>query len=111
VAPTRWSLQRSDASAVRGEPDVRLPRCLRHSTSTIDGNIFALRQRRYTPLGKVCQHDTIREECPYIWSESDSCVGAGGVMTTLRILIVIYVVQAGVGIATGVSYALWVLYW
>jgi hypothetical protein len=79
--------------------------------STTHGNIFALRQRRYTPLAKVCQHDTMREQCPYIWSESVSCLEAGGVMTTLRILAVIYVVQAGVGIATGVAYAVWLLYW
>jgi hypothetical protein len=32
-------------------------------------------------------------------------------MTTLRILTVIYVVQAGVGIATGISYAVWLLFW
>ena len=59
----------------------------------------------------MCQHDTIRAQCPYIWSESVSRLGAGGVMTTLRILTVIYVVQAGVGIATGVAYAVWLLCW
>ena len=32
-------------------------------------------------------------------------------MTTLRILAVIYVVQAGAGIVTGVGYAVWLLYW
>jgi hypothetical protein len=32
-------------------------------------------------------------------------------MTTLRIFALIYVVQAGVGIATGVGYAVWLLYW
>jgi hypothetical protein len=31
-------------------------------------------------------------------------------MTTLRILAVIYVVQAGVGIAAGIAYAVWLLY-
>jgi hypothetical protein len=29
----------------------------------------------------------------------------------MRILAVIYVVQAGVGVATGVAYAVWLLYW
>jgi hypothetical protein len=32
-------------------------------------------------------------------------------MATLRILAIIYVVQAGVGIATGIAYAVWLLYW
>jgi hypothetical protein len=32
-------------------------------------------------------------------------------MSTLRILAVMYVFQAGVGIATGVAYAAWLLYW
>jgi len=32
-------------------------------------------------------------------------------MSTLRILTVIYLVQAGVGAATGVAYAVWLLYW
>jgi hypothetical protein len=32
-------------------------------------------------------------------------------MRTLRILAVIYVVQAGVGVATGIAYAVWLLYW
>jgi hypothetical protein len=32
-------------------------------------------------------------------------------MSTLRILAVMYVVQAGVGIATGVVYAVWLVYW
>jgi len=32
-------------------------------------------------------------------------------MLTLRILTVIYVVQAAAGIATGVAYAVWLLYW
>jgi hypothetical protein len=74
------------------------------------GNIFAPRQRRYTPLAKVCQHDTFREQCPYIPSESISCFGAGGVMTTLRMLAIMYVIQAGVGIVTGVAYAVWLLW-
>jgi hypothetical protein len=30
---------------------------------------------------------------------------------TLRILTAVYVVQAAVGIATGVAYAVWLLYW
>jgi hypothetical protein len=37
-------------------------------------------------------------------------MGAGRVMTTVRILAVLYVVQAGVGIALGFAYAVW-LYW
>jgi hypothetical protein len=32
-------------------------------------------------------------------------------MATLRILAIIYVVQASVGIATGVAYAVWLLCW
>ena len=32
-------------------------------------------------------------------------------MATLRILAIIYVVQAGVGIAAGIGYAVWLLYW
>jgi len=32
-------------------------------------------------------------------------------MAALRIFAVIYVVQAAVGIATGVGYAVWLLYW
>jgi hypothetical protein len=32
-------------------------------------------------------------------------------MSTLRILAVMYAFQAGVGIATGVAYAVWLLYW
>jgi hypothetical protein len=31
-------------------------------------------------------------------------------MTALRILTVVYVVKAGVGIAAGVAYAVWLLY-
>jgi hypothetical protein len=33
--------------------------------------------------------------------------GAGGVMTTVRILAIMYVVQAGVGIALGLAYGVW----
>jgi hypothetical protein len=32
-------------------------------------------------------------------------------MAAVRILAVIYVVQAGVGIALGFAYAVWLLYW
>ena len=32
-------------------------------------------------------------------------------MAALRILAVIYFVQAAVGIAAGVAYAVWLLYW
>jgi hypothetical protein len=45
------------------------------------------------------------------FGRSVSCFGAGGVMTKLRILAIIYVVQAGIGIAAGVTYAVWLLYW
>jgi hypothetical protein len=34
---------------------------------------------------------------------------AGGVMTAMRILAVVYVVQAGVGIVLGFAYAVWLL--
>jgi hypothetical protein len=37
-------------------------------------------------------------------------LGQGGAKA-VRILTVIYVVQAGVGIAGGVTYAVWLLYW
>jgi hypothetical protein len=32
-------------------------------------------------------------------------------MTAVRILAVVYVVQAGVGIAFGFAYAMWLMYW
>jgi hypothetical protein len=32
-------------------------------------------------------------------------------MPLLRIIAVLYLIQAGVGIATGVAYAMWLLYW
>jgi hypothetical protein len=32
-------------------------------------------------------------------------------MTTLRILAALYVAQAAIGIAAGVAYAVWLLYW
>ena len=32
-------------------------------------------------------------------------------MSTIRILAVLYVVQAGVGIALGFAYAVWLQYW
>jgi hypothetical protein len=37
-------------------------------------------------------------------------LGQGGARAA-RILTVIYLVQAGVGITTGVIYAVWLLYW
>jgi hypothetical protein len=37
-------------------------------------------------------------------------LGQGGARAA-RILIVIYFAQAGVGIAAGVTYAVWLLYW
>ena len=104
----RQIVQRSNGRKPHGSSRVgSLPR----SPLASHGNIFAPRQMRYTPLAKVCQHDTIREQCPYTWSESVSRLGAGGGIATLRILAVIYLVQAGVGIATGVAYAVWLLYW
>lgn len=30
---------------------------------------------------------------------------------TLRLFTIVYVVQAGVGIVTGITYAIWLLYW
>jgi hypothetical protein len=35
----------------------------------------------------------------------------GGVMTAVRIFAVVYVIQAGVGIAFGFAYAVWLMYW
>ena len=32
-------------------------------------------------------------------------------MSTLRILAIMYVVQAGVGVVLGFAYPLWLLYW
>jgi hypothetical protein len=75
------------------------------------GNTFALMQRRHVPPVKVCRHGTTRKQRRYIWSASLSFFGATGAMSTLRTLAVIYVVQAGVGMATGVAYTLWLLYW
>jgi hypothetical protein len=40
-----------------------------------------------------------------------SSFGAGRVMTTLRFFALVYVVQAGVGVAAGVAYAVWLVYW
>jgi hypothetical protein len=34
-----------------------------------------------------------------------------GVMTAVRILAVAYIIQAGVGIALGFAYAVWLMYW
>jgi hypothetical protein len=59
----------------------------------------------------VCQHDTICQVREYIWFNSVFRTDARGVMVTLRILTVIYVVQAAAGIVTGVAYAVWLLYW
>jgi hypothetical protein len=39
-----------------------------------------------------------------------SSIGPGSVMKTVRFLAVVYVVQAGVGIALGFAYTVW-LYW
>jgi hypothetical protein len=35
----------------------------------------------------------------------------GGVMTAVRIFAVVYVIQAGIGIAFGFAYAVWLMYW
>jgi hypothetical protein len=35
----------------------------------------------------------------------------GGVVTAVRIFAVAYVLQAGVGIAFGFAYAVWLMYW
>ena len=40
-----------------------------------------------------------------------SSIGPGSMMRTVRFLAVVYVVQAGVGIALGFAYAAWLLYW
>jgi hypothetical protein len=57
----------------------------------------------------VCQHEAIHDQCPFIWS-CVSCFGAGGAMTTVRILTIIYIVQGVAGIAFGVAYAVWRMY-
>jgi hypothetical protein len=59
----------------------------------------------------VYRHDTIEDEYRFIRSKPVSYFRTGSLMTILRILAVIYVVQAGVGVATGVAYAVWLLYW
>jgi hypothetical protein len=59
----------------------------------------------------VYRHDTIEDAYRFIRSKSVSCFSTGSLVTTMRILAVIYVVQAGVGVATGVAYAVWLLYW
>jgi hypothetical protein len=79
--------------------------------STIHGNIIACGLRGHSPPAEVCRHDTIEHEYRFIRSKSVSCFDTGSLMTTLRILAVIYVVQAGVGVASGVAYAVWLLYW
>jgi hypothetical protein len=57
----------------------------------------------------VAQHQAIRDQCPVIRS-CVSCVGAGGVMKTVRILNIIYLAQAGIGIIFGIAYAVWRMY-
>jgi hypothetical protein len=60
----------------------------------------------------LCRDDTIRSWYAYIRYKFVSCFGAGdGLMTIFRILAVLYVFQADVGVATGVAYAVWLLYW
>ena len=62
-------------------------------------------------LTKVCQRDTIRKQRPYILSKRDDRVGSGAIMNMLRLFAVVYLAQAGVGIAVGVGYAVWLVYW
>ena len=57
----------------------------------------------------MCQHEAIHDQCPFIRSYV-SCFGAGGVMTTVRILNIIYLAQAGAGIAFAIAYAVWRMY-
>jgi hypothetical protein len=85
--------------------------CDPRDSSTIHGDIIACELRGHSPPAEVYRHDTIQQEYRFIRSNSVSCFGTDSLMTTLRILAVIYVVQAGVGVATGVAYAVWLLYW
>jgi hypothetical protein len=62
------------------------------------------------PLAKMCQHDTIQQQCPHTRSEPVCCIGAGRVMSTVRFLAILYVVQAGIGIALGFAYGVWLMY-
>jgi len=62
------------------------------------------------PPAKVCQFDKIGGQCLCIRPEPVSRYGAGGVMAAVRILAVIYVVQAGIGIVLGFAYAVWLMY-
>jgi hypothetical protein len=75
------------------------------------GILHALKQGRHHLSAYVCRYGTIRKPCSYMLSETDSCFGAGRAMTTLRVLALLYFVQAAVGVATGVAYAVWLLYW
>jgi hypothetical protein len=43
-------------------------------------------------------------------ARNESCFETGSVMMSLRILTIAYIVQAAVGIAGGVTYAIW-LHW
>jgi len=62
------------------------------------------------PPAKVCQFDQIGGQSLCIRPEPVSCLGTGGVMTALRIIAVIYVVQAVIGIVLGCAYAVWLMY-
>lgn len=57
----------------------------------------------------MCQHEAIHDQCPSLGS-CVSCFGAGGVMKTVRILNIIYLAQAGIGIIFGIAYAVWRMY-
>lgn len=56
---------------------------------------------------KVYRRDTIRERCPDTWPNRRS---AGDVMIAVRLLVLMYVVQAGVGIVLGAAYGVWLMY-
>jgi hypothetical protein len=40
-----------------------------------------------------------------------SCFGAASAMSTVRVLAIVYVIQAGLGTLAGVAYAVWLVYW
>jgi len=72
---------------------------------------FLLVGRGDIHLRRKCANMTQSVSKPVHSVGAVSCFGAGGVMTKLRILAIIYVVQAGIGIATGFAYAVWLMYW
>jgi hypothetical protein len=58
----------------------------------------------------VCQIDQIGGQSLCIRLGPVSRQGTGGVMTALRILALIYVVQAAIGIVLGFAYGVWLMY-